>query len=475
MHELKHSYTDGFFDVGPEFGFLPKVLPLTELPVKYSALQNLIDKMPVFLPNGEPGYLNYPDQIVKEVELLPNYYEAVLQETDIKNIQALYRDYCFIASAYTLEPSFQHFRKTGEYGKARTRLPIQIAQPFVEVSKKLNAYPWLDYHYAYSLGNYKLKKLHGGLEWSNLDMCVRFSGQPDEVGFIMLHVDINQFSPKLVATVMNTLDAAWVRDIEKVEMNLHENLSTLEKMNIRRKEMWKASRWQHYNDFRIFIMGIKGNEALFGDGVIYTGVSEEPMQYRGQTGAQDDIIPMEDIFSGVIRYYPGNELTKYLFDLRNYRPKCIQQFFIDLEHSVTSIHPEGLMGFLKDHKSKVGLAGLLGILEQIYYFRNGHWQFVQKYIMANTAYAHATGGTPITSWLPNQLKAVLQQMEDVLKIIDILDHTTDSKSQLIIEHNKNNLPHKKKLLEEQLLLVSEQQFSPNKIFDLNEKFGLKDE
>ena len=29
-------------------------------------------------------------------------------------------------------------------------------------------------------------------------MCVRFSGQPDEVGFIMLHVDINQHSPSLV-------------------------------------------------------------------------------------------------------------------------------------------------------------------------------------------------------------------------------------------------------------------------------------
>ena len=115
-------------------------------------------------------------------------------------------------------------------------------------------------------------------------------------------------------------------------------MRTMVEMNNRRREMWKASRWQHYNDFRVFIMGVKGNEELFGDGVTYTGVWDEPKQFRGQTGAQDDIIPMEDIFSGVINYYPKNELTKYLLDLRTYRPKCIQQFFIDLEKEVEGIH-----------------------------------------------------------------------------------------------------------------------------------------
>ena len=86
-------------------------------------------------------------------------------------------------------------------------------------------------------------------------------------------------------------------------------------MNERRKEMWKASRWQHYNDFRIFIMGVKGTEEIFGPGVTYEGVWDEPKAFRGQTGAQDDIIPMQDIFSGVIFHYPQNELTKYFVAL----------------------------------------------------------------------------------------------------------------------------------------------------------------
>jgi indoleamine 2,3-dioxygenase len=472
---MQQSYTDGFFNVGPVNGFLPQHLPLKTLPDTYAVLQDILDKMPVQLNATDFGYLHFPNKIEEAVSVLPNYVDAVNAETDVRILQALFRGYSFLASAYTLESSFQHYRETGHYGKARNVLPIQIAQPFVAVADKMDVYPWLDYHYAYSLGNFKKKDDAAGLEWTNLEMCVRFSGQPDEVGFIMLHVDINQHSADLVGSVMKALEAVAHGETEKVEAALDWNMRTMVEMNNRRREMWKASRWQHYNDFRVFIMGVKGNEELFGDGVTYTGVWDEPKQFRGQTGAQDDIIPMEDIFSGVINYYPKNELTKYLLDLRTYRPKCIQQFFIDLEKEVEGIHQRGMLGYLQEQKSVMGLSRLLGILEQIYHFRNGHWQFVQKYIMANTPYAKATGGTPITSWLPNQLKAVMQQMQDVLDIIASLAIEMDETTSSIVTSNQTTLPQKQKLLEEQLVMVAGEQFSAEKVFDLNEKFGLKDQ
>ena len=472
---MQQNYTDGFFNVGPVNGFLPQHLPLKTLPDTYAVLQDILDKMPVQLNATDFGYLHFPNKIEEAVSVLPNYVDAVNAETDVRILQALFRGYSFLASAYTLEPSFQHYRETGNYGKARNVLPIQIAQPFVAVADKMDVYPWLDYHYAYSLGNFKKKDDAAGLEWTNLEMCVRFSGQPDEVGFIMLHVDINQHSADLVGSVMKALEAVAHGETEKVEAALDWNMRTMVEMNNRRREMWKASRWQHYNDFRVFIMGVKGNEELFGDGVTYTGVWDEPKQFRGQTGAQDDIIPMEDIFSGVINYYPKNELTKYLLDLRTYRPKCIQQFFIDLEKEVEGIHQRGMLGYLQEQKSVMGLSRLLGILEQIYHFRNGHWQFVQKYIMANTPYAKATGGTPITSWLPNQLKAVMQQMQDVLDIIASLAIEMDETTSSIVTSNQTTLPQKQKLLEEQLVMVAGEQFSAEKVFDLNEKFGLKDQ
>ena len=97
-------------------------------------------------------------------------------------------------------------------------------------------------------------------------------------------------------------------------------------------------------------MGVKGNEEIFGPGVIYEGVWDQPKAFRGQTGAQDDIIPMQDIFSGVIFHYPQNELTKYLLDLRAYRPVCVQHFFSDLSETMENIHPKGLLGLLKERK-----------------------------------------------------------------------------------------------------------------------------
>ena len=473
MGFIKSEYSDGFFNVNYKNGFLPESVPLEFLPERYQPLQDILDNMPVKI-NSKSGYLDFPGKIFDVVSHLPNLIDQVQQEDDIKIIQALFRGYSFLASAYTLEPSFQHYRKTGKYGKANNILPEQIAQPFVEVSNMLEVYPWLDYHYAYSLGNFKKIDKKGDHTWSNLDMCVRFSGQPDEVGFIMLHVDINKHSPDLVGSVISTLHSIKNNEVSKSIKYLKKNYLTMRVMNKRRREMWKASRWNHYNDFRVFIMGVKGNEELFGEGVLYQGVWKEHKQFRGQTGAQDDIIPMEDIFGGVIKHYPKNELTKYLLDLRKYRPKCIQSFFLDLEKSVEIIDKDGISGILNKNKNSKALCYLLGILEEIYHFRNGHWQFVQKYIMANTKYPKATGGTPIISWLPNQIKAVMKEMRHIIKIIGDLNLSIASKEFNLYEKIKLSLNKKEKLLEEQLSLVNKKIFLAEEVFDLNKKYDLKD-
>ena len=471
---MKKSYTDSFFDVGSKYGFLPNNHPLTSLPNRYNSLQRLLDNMPVKLSDGSNGYLAIPNKIENEVERLPNYIDLVKKESEILIIQALYRAYCFLTSAYTLELSYQEFVKTKKYGKARQILPKQVAQPFVCVAEKLDVYPWLDYHYAYSLGNYRFLDKSKGFHWSNLDQCVKFSGTSDESGFIMNHVDINQHSPKLVESVLESLKAIKDDDQKKLNENLKQNFHSMVFVNDRRKDMWVASRWKHYNDFRIFIMGIKGNNEIFDDGLVYQGVWDEPKQYRGQTGAQDNIIPMEDIFSGVINFYPDNQLTKYLLDLRKYRPKCIQNFFVDLKQDIDSIHGGSIFNFLKSSQNSVGMCYLLAIVEEIYKFRNGHWQFVQKYIMSNTKYAKATGGTPIISWIPNQIKSVLNFIEVILHELQSMDKDFDNKQNEFFINSLNTYKSKKKLLDKQLIVVSDANYNPGKVFELNKKFKLED-
>ena len=456
-------YSDNFFEVNHLNGFLPKKSPLAVLPERYSELQVLIDEMPIKKANGQGGLLSIEGAIEDAVKKLKNYKDLVKNEDDIFINQALFRAYAFLTSAYLLAPSHFSFQKTKKYGKAHRLLPSQLSEPFVLVSEKLDVYPFIDYHYAYSLGNYVKIDSSKGYEWENLAMAAKFSGMDDERGFIMLHVDINQHSPQLVGSILDFLKS---KDNSGVNQSLNNCLSSMKSINERRQIMWQASRWKHYNDFRVFIMGIKGNDEIFGDGVIYEGVSEEPVQYRGQTGAQDNIIPTADIFTGVIDYYPSNDLTKYLLDLRSYRPKCIQNFLSDLKDEMKE---NRLFNSIKKSENEEGLCLLIQILDEIYYFRNGHWQFVQKYIMANTKYAKATGGTPIISWIPNQITAVLNYMSDVLELIP------DNSSFLDKALFTQQLSKKISLLEKQLQLLHGDNYNAEDVFALNKKHKLNDD
>ena len=456
-------YSDNFFEVNHLNGFLPKKSPLAVLPLRYNELQVLIDEMPIKKANGQGGLLSREGAIEDAVKKLKNYKDLVKKEDDIFIIQALFRAYGFLTSAYLLAPSHFSFQKTKKYGKAHSVLPSQLSEPFVLVSEKLDVYPFIDYHYAYSLGNYVKIDKSKGYEWENLAMAAKFSGMDDERGFIMLHVDINQHSPQLVGSILDFLKS---KDNIGANQSLKNFLSSMKGINERRQIMWQASRWKHYNDFRVFIMGIKGNEEIFGDGVVYEGVSEEPVQYRGQTGAQDNIIPTADIFTGVIDYYPKNDLTKYLLDLRSYRPKCIQNFLSDIKDEMKE---NRLFNSIKVSKNDEGLCLLIKILDEIYYFRNGHWQFVQKYIMANTKYAKATGGTPIISWIPNQITAVLNYMSDVLELIP--DNSSFIDKALFSEQ----LSKKRTLLEKQLKLLHGENYNAEDVFALNKKHKLNDD
>lgn len=447
---MKAVYTDGFFAVGADHGFLPCVEPLARLSEQYKPIQDVVDSLPTFFTSTEAGLIE------AAIAAMDNVNEACIAETDVPMLAALFRALTFLCSGYLLAPS--HFNKDadGKYGVAHQILPAQIAQPLCTVASKLDVHPFLDYHYSYSLGNYVKRDPAGDLHWNNLDMACSFTGTSDEVGFIMNHVYINERSPDLLRGIHGAFSSAGGSSTAE---GLQLVCDTLKEMNNRRRTMWTASNPKNYNNFRAFIMGIKGNEEIFGDGVVYEGVSTEKRNYRGQTGAQDDIIPTLDIFSGVIGFYPNNMLTQYLLDLRQYRPKCVQAFFGDLEREAPTL----LSSIATDIPC---LIVLLSIVEQIYFFRNGHWQFVQKYIMANTKYAKATGGTPIISWIPNQIEAVLKYMTTLIERIGAAGDSNADFMQI-----RDTLAEKITLLNHQLEELKNVDYNVERIWELNTAIG----
>jgi len=480
--EQEDRYDDGIFRIGRKHGFLPQRSPVVRLPEPFGPIQALLDDMPVWLdPDaGRRGVLSTPGLIAERVAALPHLASEVAAIIASMNgkpqahrdtarlVQALFRGYGFLTSAYLLESAHHGTKAGGAYGKARNVLPASLAEPLVLAADALGMPPWLDYHHSYSLGNFvhRDSTLHGEdlWHWRNLEMACRFSGTTDETGFIMLHVQINQHTAALLGAFQDVLrDARLAGKAENPAGPWQRLLRALEHINRSRREMWRASRPERYNDFRVFIMGITGNEAIFGPGVVYQGVKkfgEKPMQFRGQTGAQDDIVPACDILLGIDDTYPVNDLTDYLKDLRQYRPPVVQKWFEDVRKDRET---SGLDPFISGEPGIALIAA--ACVEQIMLFRIGHWQFVQKYILAHTRHATATGGTPITSWLPNQIDACFSRMEQMLRYA--APAKLSASEQRWHANMSQRLTERRRILAEQRALLENPAFDPQEIYARN--------
>ena len=218
-------------------------------------------------------------------------------------------------------------------------------------------------------------------------------------------------------------------------------------------------------------MGIKGNDKIFPNGLIYENCfNNKPQYYRGQTGAQDSIIPMMDIFTGIVDYYPDNQLTQYLLDLRSYRPICVQNFFNDLREHYKN---NNIFEQLKKDSNYEGLLYLLKIVDEVYLFRIGHWQFVQKYIMSNTKYAFATGGTPITTWLINQIEAVLEFEKVIVTFLQDKD-LQNVKNIELWRQLSEDFKKKQQLLIEQVNELKNVNYNIDLIYLKNDELKLED-
>lgn len=95
--------------------------------------------------------------------------------------------------------------------------------------------------------------------------------------------------------------------------------------------------------------------------------------------------------------------------------------------------------------------------------------------MSNTKYAFATGGTPITTWLINQIEAVLKYEEDIINYIK--NNSIDSdllECYDLWERLSNSYINKKKLLLDQVSELNNINYNIDMVYNLNKKLNLDD-
>ncbi len=88
----------------------------------------------------------------------------------------------------------------------------------------------------------------------------------------------------------------------------------------------------------------------------------------------------------------------------------------------------------------------LRLLEHVRSFRWRHWLFAREYIIRRTSHPTATGGTPIVTWLPNQLFACLDLMRKVWD--NIADEDKQDVPRFVLEMMANVEDQRNKLQKE---------------------------
>lgn len=391
------------FQVGPRNGFLPREAPMYDLPVKYSVLDQILKEMPTERKNSTLANGKFGETIMKDLPEL-SVKEA---ENDSRLQMALFRDYTFAASAYLLEPCELEFRRTGTYGLGRSILPRNIAVPLATLAKQINTHPYMEYAQSYALYNYKKNDEKKGLDYDNLSLIREFTGLQSERGFILTHVAMVKNSPALVVGVLNVLESIESGNRDRFNSSMADLTETMTSINAVMETMWGNSLPKDYSRFRTYIFGTKA-QPMFPNGVIYKGVSTVPVFYRGESGANDSMVPTIDNLLQLTKNMPKNPLTDMLRDFRSYRPEGHREWLSWLESAAESFNVREYAK--RDYTS---IAAYMRLLDQVRDFRNRHWNFTKEYIIKHSKHPVATGGSPITTWLPNQLSVVLDSIVEM--------------------------------------------------------------
>jgi indoleamine 2,3-dioxygenase len=277
----------------------------------------------------------------------------------------------------------------------------------------------MSYAAAYTLYNYRFEDPSIATDsYGNLRLIRAFERGLDpsssEAGFVLTHVDMVKHSPSLILGTTQLLDAvATHADRTSANSALQMLLGSMNAIESSMEAMWTHSRPADYLSYRTFIFGIT-NQSMFPSGVIYAGHNhDKPMSFRGESGANDSIIPLLDALLEIPM--PANPLTEILKDFRSYRPKPHREFLAYVRNVAQELgvkdyctcKPEG------EGQETETTVLYLRLLDTVRSFRWRHWLFAREYIIRRSKHPTATGGSPIVTWLPNQLFAVMDLMCEV--------------------------------------------------------------
>nr|XP_021531539.1 indoleamine 2,3-dioxygenase 2 [Aotus nancymaae] len=273
-------------------------------------------------------------------------------------------------------------------------LPRNLALPLVEVSRNLGLPPIL-VHSDLVLTNWTKRDPDGFMEVGNLETIISFPGGESLHGFILVTVLVEKAAVPGIKALVQAMNAILQPSQEAL-------LQALMQLRLSIQDITKALGRMHdyvdpdifYAVIRIFLSGWKDNPAMPA-GLMYEGVSKEPLKYSGGSAAQSTVLHAFDEFLGVRH---SKESADFLYRMRDYMPPSHKAFVEDI-HSAPS-----LRDYILSSGQEYLLTAYNQCLQALAELRSYHITIVTKYII--TAAAKGKCGKP------NHLPGPPQALED---------------------------------------------------------------
>ncbi|NXC53391.1 I23O2 dioxygenase, partial [Aleadryas rufinucha] len=346
------------FQVSEEFGFLLPD-PLTELPAPYGPWMDIAHELPQLITSH---------QLRSRVHQMPQLSTQHLRGREELHLAHL------VLSCITMGYVWQE----GEEGTVQV-LPRNLAVPYWEVSQALGLPPILS-HADLVLANWRRKDPNG-----NLDTIITLPGGESLRGFVLVTLLVEKAAVPGIKAIPEAFRAVLQCEEETLLRALQELAGAIEAMR-------EALRRMHdyvdpevfYTVIRIFLSGWKDNPAM-AHGLIYEGVSQEPMAYSGGSAAQSTVLHAFDELLGICH---REDSAAFLHRMRDYMPPPHRALVQEIQRAVP----------LKQHVLSSGDARLRAAFNRcvtaLTDFRSYHITIVTKYITIAAARAKAGRAEP---------------------------------------------------------------------------------
>ncbi|NXP59609.1 I23O2 dioxygenase, partial [Chloropsis cyanopogon] len=346
------------FQVSEEFGFLLPD-PLTELPAPYGPWMDIAQELPQLITSH---------QLRWRVHQMPQLSTQHLRGREELHLAHLVLS--FITMGYVWQE--------GEEGAVQV-LPRNLAVPYWEVSQALGLPPILS-HADFVLANWRRKDPNG-----NLDTIISLPGGESLRGFILVTLLVEKAAVPGIKAITRALGAIPQRDEETLHRALEQLAGAIEAMS-------EALRRMHdyvdpevfYSVIRIFLSGWKDNPAM-AHGLVYEGVSPQPMAFSGGSAAQSTVLHAFDELLGICH---RQDSAAFLHRMREYMPPA-HRAFVEQIRGAASLKQVVLSS--GDARLRAAFNRCVSALAA---FRSYHITIVTKYIATAAAKARARRAEP---------------------------------------------------------------------------------